>query len=98
MSLWDSDRRFSLPPDGTPSLLFRFVDATGEEVVLGARAYSIEIDAFSPGTSCEAELRFWADVADRFVRPGATFEIHYPRQVGVGEVHDVSLDEPTSSA
>src|SRR4051812_15533840 len=82
-----SDARYRLPASGTPSLLFRFTRADGSEMFLGARASSSEIVAFAPGTKCQAELDFWADEPAReVVKTGASFEVHYPRQVGTGEV------------
>jgi hypothetical protein len=83
----DDSRRYNLPADGSPSLLYVFTP----DRTLGARAYSAVGQDFAPGTRQEGvRLDFWAD--DEWtdvVVPGATFTIWYGSDVGQGIVHDV---------
>jgi hypothetical protein len=76
----DDSRRFHLPADGTPSLIFVF----REDRQLGARAYSQTGDDFAPGTSQEnVRLDFWAhDDWTDVVVPGAEFVVWYGGDVG----------------
>ena len=54
--------------------------------------------SFSPGVECRAVLGFWADEpASEVVKPGASFEIHYPQQVGDGEVRAILDDAGTDT-
>lgn len=90
LALWESDARFRLPANGTPSLQFMFVGADGDVVFLGARAFSEQVDVLAPGTACEGVLEFWADEpASEVVKPGTPFEVHYPRQVGTGQIRAI---------
>src|SRR5438067_795316 len=58
LDLEPAARGFRLPATGTPSLLYRFVDEHGDEVLLGARAFSDQVEAFAPGTACDATWSF----------------------------------------
>ena len=80
----DASRRFKLPADGSPSLVYVF----GPDHLLGARAYSAIGKDFEPGSSqSDVRLDFWADDPwTDVVEPGATFTIWYGGDVGHGVV------------
>ena len=75
--LWESDRRFSLPAEKTPSMLFRFGGSEG--VLIGARATDPVGVRFAPGSEHrDVLLDFWADeAAKKIVAAGADFDVWY---------------------
>lgn len=83
----DNTRHFTLPANGTPSLIFIFTSHRQ----LGARAYSGSGQDFAPGTThTGVRLDFWAD--DEWtdvVIDGAEFSIWYGGTVGSGVIDKV---------
>lgn len=89
LTLWPSDKKFSLPPEGTPSLLFRFGGPDG--VTLGARATDPSGVPFAPGTDHGGvRLEFWADEAEDLVALGAPFDVWYAGDIGSGHITAVA--------
>jgi hypothetical protein len=84
--LWESERRFSLPAEETPSMLFRFGGSEG--VLIGARATDPAGVRFAPGTEhIEVCLEFWADeAAKKIVAVGADFGVWYGGDIGSGRI------------
>lgn len=89
LTLWPSERSFSLPPDGTPSMLFRFGGPEG--ATLGARATDPSGVPFAPGTShVGVRLEFWAHEAEDLVAVGASFDLWYAEGIGSGRITAVA--------
>ena len=87
--LWSSDKKFSLPAEGTPSMLFRFGGSEG--VTFGARATDSSGVPFAPGTDHGGvRLEFWADEAGDLVAVGAAFDVWYGEHIGSGRITAVA--------
>ena len=88
ITLWQSDREFRLPADGTRSMIFRFDsdDTDG----LGGRATSLDGRDFAPGSEHRATIEFWAeDHARDVVHDGGTFIVWYGGDIGEGQVDSI---------
>jgi hypothetical protein len=89
IALWESDRSFSLPADGTPSMLFRFGGPEG--VTVGVRATDPSGVPFAPDTNHEeVHLVFWAKEAKDLVAVGAPFDVWYIADIGSGRITAVA--------
>jgi hypothetical protein len=82
--LWDSDRKFRLPAEGTRSMIFRFDDGSDG---LGGHAISLDDRNFSPGSEHRATIDFWAEeAAQEIVHDAAKFTVWYGGDIGDGRV------------
>jgi hypothetical protein len=89
LTLWPSNKSFSLPADSTPSMLFRFGGPEG--VTLGARVTDPSGVPFSPGTDhVGVQLEFWAHEAADLVTVGAVFDLWYADDIGSGRITAVT--------
>ena len=94
IEIWGSeDGKPDLPAENH-SMLFRFRDAAGEEVLIGANALDDQGRRFSAGSRHNrVTLTFWAEeAAADLVHPGDSFVVWYGRDVGHGRV----LGDPQS--
>ena len=88
LTLWPSERGFSLPAEGTPSMLLRFGGPGG--VTLGVRATDSTGVAFAPGTDHSGvKLVFWAEEAKTVVAVGSQFDVWYGGDIGSGSITEI---------
>ena len=85
IALWQSDRKFRLPAEGTRSMIFR-VDLDDSDG-LGGHATSLDGRDFAPDSEHRATIEFWADdYAREVVNEGDTFTVWYGGDIGEGRV------------
>lgn len=79
-------------PSGSRTLLYRFLDGTPDELVLGASAYLDDQVELVPGGQYDhVILEFWADegMVRRVVVEGDSFIIWHGEDIGAGVVLSV---------
>ena len=89
MDLWQSEKTYSLPADGTRSMLFRFGGPEG--ITVGAHATDPSGTPFEPGTTHHGiGLESWADESAELVAIGSSFDVWYGPDIGSGRITAVT--------
>jgi hypothetical protein len=85
LTLWPSEKTFSLPAEGKPSMLLRFGGPEG--VTLGVRVTDPSGVPFAPETDHGGvQLEFWANEAEDLVAVGTPFDVWYAEDIGSGRI------------